>query len=63
MDTVNQIEKVGKEQSETFKTERFDRRQNPVTDPIKQNKFTLFSRPAIKEKSKEKKTNFFNKGH
>jgi hypothetical protein len=54
VETVRQIEQVGKEQFQTFVLERLESRDKNLTDAIKQNKFPLFSRQSPKKISKEK---------
>ena len=45
INTICNFEKSGQKQYDTFVTERLDTQSRPVNDPIKRNKFPLFSRP------------------
>lgn len=52
IDSLNQIEKLGQEQYDTYVSERLVNRTKPITDTIKKNNLPLFSRPPVREKSK-----------
>jgi hypothetical protein len=41
--TVRTVEKIGKQQYETFVKERLDKRTMPLSEPITRNKLILFS--------------------
>ena len=43
VNTVNEIERLGKQQFRTFVAERFEIKERPIDDPIKKNKLPLFS--------------------
>ena len=49
--TVQQIEKLGSDQYQTFVRERLVERTKAITDPIKHNCLPLFSWPPVTEKS------------
>ena len=50
-DTLDQIEKLGLDQYETYVSERLVNQMVPITDPIKRNNLHLFSRPSVRQKS------------
>lgn len=52
IDTVNQIEKLGQDQYDTYVSERLVNQTKPIKDPIKRNNLPLFSRPPVREKSR-----------
>jgi len=49
---ICQAEELGKEQYNTFVTDRLLDQSTPLSEPIKRNKLPLFSRPPPREKSK-----------
>lgn len=51
-DTVRNIEKIGQDQYDSYVTERLVNQTVHVDDPIKRNNLPLFSRPAVREKSR-----------
>ena len=51
---MRNLKKIGQEQYDKFVTERLVTQISPVNDPIKRNKFPLFSRPPVREKSRAK---------
>lgn len=53
IDTINQIEKLGQDQYNTFVEERLIKQTKPITDPIKRNNLSLFSTPPVREKSRD----------
>ena len=54
VDAMRNLKKTGQEQYNTFVTERLLTQTTSVYDPIKRNKFPLFSRPPVWEKSRAK---------
>lgn len=52
IDTVNQIEKLGQDQYDTYVNECLVNQTKAIKDPIKRNKLALFTRPQVQEKSK-----------
>lgn len=53
-ETVKNIETIGAKQFEDFVSQRLEQCTIPVTNPIPKNNLPLFSRPPIKNKSKQK---------
>jgi len=51
---MRNLQKTGLDQYVTFVNERLITQATPVNDPIKRNKFPLFIRPAVQEKSRAK---------
>ncbi len=51
---LRQIEMLGQEQYERYVEERLVNRTKPIADPIKRNNLSLFSRPPVRKKSKER---------
>ena len=49
--TIQQIEKLGRDQYEMFVEERLVERTKAITDPIKRNSLPLFSQPPVRKKS------------
>ena len=49
---VRQAEETGKQQYETYATDRLVEQSTSISEPIKKNKLPLFSRPPQREKSK-----------
>ena len=47
VDTVNKIEKLGKDQYDTYVSERLVNRTKNIKDSIKRNNLPLFSRPKV----------------
>ena len=54
VNAMRTLKKTGQEQYDTFVTERLVTQTTPINDPIKRNKFPLFSRPPVREKSRAK---------
>ena len=54
VDYMKSIEETDYNQYTVFVKERFVDQKKPITDPIKINKFLMFSRPPIKVSSKRK---------
>ena len=54
VDAMRNLKKTGQEHYNTFVTERLVTQTTPVYDPINRNKFPLFSRPPVREKSRAK---------
>lgn len=52
VNTIRQIESIGKEQYNSYVTERLVDRSKPITEPIKRNKLQLFRTPTVAKKSK-----------
>ena len=52
--TMRNLQKTGLDQYVTFVNERLVTQATPVNDPIKRNKFPLFSRSPVQEKSRAK---------
>lgn len=50
---MREAQKIGKEQYDSFVTERLVEKK-PISDPIKKKKLSLFSRPPAKEQAKSK---------
>ncbi len=50
--SVCQAEEIGQQQYQTFVADRLQERSTPISEPIKKNKLSLFSRPPLREKSK-----------
>ena len=51
VETVKQIERVGKEQYEEYMTSRLDG-DKPISDPIKKNTCFIFNKPPVRHLSK-----------
>ena len=49
--SVRQDETMGQEQYQTFMTDPLVEQTTPISEPIKKNKLSLFSRPSKREKS------------
>ena len=54
INAMRNLEKSGQKQYDTFVTERLVTQSRPVNDPIKRNKFPLFSRSPVRDKSQTK---------
>ena len=54
VETVRQIEAVGKKQLDTYFEKCLTKKKQSIYEPIKKNKFKLFSRPPAKIPSKDK---------
>lgn len=52
VESLNQIEKLGQDQYDTYVSERLVNHTKPITDLIPRNNILLFSRPPVREKSK-----------